>query len=232
LPHKRSSLAQIKFVDSFHKLASTLFEDENNALCWQRTLVGDFEEIVNKIDRKKNINIVTEKMLLDLTLTKEGEKARSVLLDDMKLLSDNGSAPTLNIITHYDKDEELDFISTDVYSYHVDRSPIPSDTYLCTYYGDASDILPNNQAIQKILIPEVSVKLRAMYDGPEEEFDNFLEENFFDLHYEALPGANPINLGNGHLWRLSTDHPGQKVPPCIHRAPIETSGKPRLLMIC
>ena len=69
--------------------------------------------------------------------------------------------------------------STDVYSYHIDRSPIETDTFLCTYYGAASDILPNSQAQQKISISEIRNKLKALYDGPEAEFGNFLEENFF-----------------------------------------------------
>ena len=51
--------------------------------------------------------------------------------------------------------QEFDFIPTDVYSYHVDRSPIATDTFLCTYHGAASDIIANDQAEQKILIPEI-----------------------------------------------------------------------------
>jgi len=42
-----------------------------------------------------------------------------------------------------------------VYSYHVDRSPIATDTFLCTYHGAASDLIANEQALQKILIPEI-----------------------------------------------------------------------------
>lgn len=46
-----------------------------------------------------------------------------------------------------------------------------------------------------------------------------LKDNFFDLHYAVNANTKPINLGNGKLWRLAVDHPGQKVLPRIHRAP-------------
>ncbi len=59
------------------------------------------------------------------------------------------------MLKKYERDEELDFISTDVYSFHVDRSPIETDTFLCTYHGAASDIVPNDQVEQKVLIPEI-----------------------------------------------------------------------------
>jgi len=148
------------------------------------------------------------------------------------LLSDFGASPSLNLLKCYERDDEFDFISTDVYSYHVDRLPIATDTFLCTYHGAASDIISNEQAEQKILIPEIREKLAALHDGPSEEFENFLKENYFDLHYQAQPNAVPVNLGLGHLWRLAVDHPKQQVLPCIHRAPIENEGEYRLLLIC
>ncbi len=120
----------------------------------------------------------------------------------------------------------------DVYSFHVDRSPIETDTFLCTYHGAASDIVPNDQVEQKVLIPEIREKLKALHDGPEAEFESFLAEYFFDLHYQPKPNAQPINLGIGHLWRLAVDHPTQKVLPCVHRAPVENDGEYRLLLIC
>lgn len=103
---------------------------------------------------------------------------------------------------------------------------------MCTYHGAASDIIANKEARQKVLIPEIRAQLQALHDGPLEEFEDFLKENYFDLHYQALPNATPINLGVGHLWRLAVDHPTQQVPPCIHRAPIEREREYRLLLIC
>ncbi|MFC3161236.1 hypothetical protein SAMN05443633_101307 [Chryseobacterium arachidis] len=223
---------QISVVSNFSQLVGINFHDSVNAICWERNLAGDFKEIVSQLELKENITEVLPKDLLSLKLSEEGDLARKIILTDLKLLTDFGASPSLNLLKNYERDEEFDFISTDVYSYHVDRSPIGTDTFLCTYHGAASDILPNHQAIQKIQIPEIREKLKALYDGPSEKFEDFLRENYFDLHYEALHNAHPINLGLGHVWRLAVDHPGQKVLPCIHRAPIENEGEYRLLLIC
>lgn len=223
---------QIKTVSSFKELINREFQGDNNAICWQRNLVGDFEEIVSKLELKNNITEVSVEDLENLTLTDHGELAREIIINDLKLLTDFGASPSLNLIKNYERDDELDFISTDVYSYHVDRSPIATSTFLCTYFGAASDILPNDQAIQKILVPEIREKLKELHDGKEEDFDAFLKAYYFDLHYQPKADAHPINLGLGNLWRLSVDHPEQKVPPCVHRAPVENDGEYRLLLIC
>lgn len=223
---------QIKTVSSFKELINREFHGNYNAICWQRNLVGDFGEIVSKIELKNNITEVSVEDLENLTLTDHGELAREIIINDLKLLTDFGASPSLNLIKNYERDDELDFISTDVYSYHVDRSPIATSTFLCTYFGAASEILPNDQAIQKILFPEVREKLKELYDGKEEDFDDFLKAYYFDLHYQPKTNAHPINLGLGNLWRLSVDHPEQKVPPCVHRAPVENDGEYRLLLIC
>lgn len=223
---------QVEVVSSFSELVNTEFQGEVNALCWERNLTGDFEEIVSKLELKENITEISIEELLVLNLSEKGSVAREIILSDLQLLSDFGASPSLNLLKNYDRDDELDFISTDVYSYHVDRSPIGTDTFLCTYYGAASDIIPNNQVVQKIFIPEVREKLSQLYDGSEGDFESFLRENFFDLHYEPKPDAQPTNLGNGHLWRLAVDHPEQNVLPCVHRAPVENKGEYRLLLIC
>ena len=133
---------------------------------------------------------------------------------------------------NYERDD-FPLFPTDVYSFHVDRSPVPTDTFLCTYYGAASDILPNAQAVQKILVPEIRAELKKLYQGNEDAgFEAFLSEYFFDLHYQAKPKAQPINLGLGNLWRLAVDNPQSKVIPCVHRAPKEKTGERRLLLIC
>jgi hypothetical protein len=150
----------------------------------------------------------------------------------MKLLQEHGASPILNVINYYEREDVYPFFSRDVYSFHVDRSPIPVDTFLCTYHGASSDILPNSQAIQKILVPEIRAELKKLYDGPQDGFESFLSENFFDLHYQAKPEAEIINLGLGHIWRLAIDHPESEVLPCIHRAPLEKNGERRLMLIC
>lgn len=223
---------QIKIVSSFDTLINTRFEGEKNAVCWSRNLTGDFEEIVTKLQLKENVTAITVEELLALSLSPEGSIAREMILNDLNLLEDFGASPVINLLKNYERDQDFDFISTDVYSYHVDRSPIATDTFLCTYYGAASDIIPNHQVEQKVLIPEIRQKLMDLYDGPEAEFEDFLKENFFDLHYRPKPTANPLNLGIGHLWKLAVDHPEQQVLPCVHRAPQENDGELRLLLIC
>jgi len=223
---------QVKVVSNFQELVNSHFQGTMNALCWSRNLMGDFQEIVAKLKLKENITEVSVDDLLALQLSENGSLARDILLSDIQLLTDFGASPTLNLLKCYERDDELDFISTDVYSYHVDRSPIATDTFLCTYHGAASDIVPNDQVEQKILIPEIRSKLQELYDGPESEFDAFLEEYFFDLHYQPKSNATPVNLGVGHLWRLAVDHPTQQVLPCVHRAPVEKDGEYRLLLIC
>ncbi|GEJ44773.1 DUF1826 domain-containing protein [Chryseobacterium sp. ON_d1] len=223
---------QIDVVSSFSELVNTQFHGTVNAICWHRNLAGDFKEIVSNLQLKDNITVVSAKDLLALQLSDEGNLARETILKDLELLTDWGASPVLNLLKCYERDEELGFISTDVYSYHVDRSPIGTDTFLCTYHGAASDIIPNDQAEQKILVPEIREQLKQLHGGPEEEFEDFLKDYFFDLHYQPKPGAEPVNLETGHLWRIAVDHPEQQVLPCVHRAPVENDGEYRLLLIC
>ncbi len=227
-----SNNKQVGIVSTFSELISTHFQGEMNAICWYRNLVGDFKEIVAQLQLKENVTEISIEDLLALQLSAQGHLAREMILKDMQLLANLGASPALNLIQSYERDDELNFISTDVYSYHVDRSPIETDTFLCTYHGAASEILPNDQAQQKVLIPEIREQLRKLHDGPEAEFEHFLQEYFFDLHYQAQPDAQPVNLGVGHLWRLAVDHPTRQVLPCVHRAPIEKDGEYRLLLIC
>lgn len=223
---------QVAVVSSFSELINIKFKGVMNAICLNRNLYGDFEEIVSKLQLKENITEVSIEDLLALELSENGILARDIILNDLQLLTDFGASPSLNLLKNYERDDDFDFISTDVYSFHVDRSPIGTDTFLCTYYGAASDIISNDQVEKKILIPEIREKLRELHDGSEEELEDFFKENFFDLHYEAKSGALPTNLGIGNLWRLAVDHPSQEVLPCVHRAPVENDGEYRLLLIC
>jgi len=223
---------QIRCVSNFEALVSVPYGGEVNAICWARELAGDFAEIVDKAKLSENIAVLGEEELLELELSSKGQLAREVLLHDMKVLTAHGASPTLNLIRCYARDDAYPFFPTDVYSWHVDRSPIPTNTFLCTYYGEASEILPNAHAKQKVLVPEIRAELKKLYDGAEEGFEAFLVENFFDLHYQAKPTAQPINLGLGNMWRLAVDYPESNVLPCVHRAPMEKTGETRLLIIC
>ena len=232
MPHPFQHLPQVGLVSNFDELIHRAFKDEMNALCWYRNLLGDFKEIVEKLELFDDITEVTVEDLSALELTEQGNLARVTILNDLQQLTDCGASPSLNLIKCYARDDELEFIATDVYSFHVDRSPIGTDTFLCTYYGAASDIVPNTHVEQKILIPEIRQKLYELYDGPAQGFEQFLQEYFFDLHYQAKVDAQAVNLGTGHLWRLAVDHPQQQVQPCVHRAPVENTGEYRLLLIC
>ena len=232
MKHALSNHAQTCVVADFSELVRTNFKGAMNAICWQRDLPGDFQEIMAKLELDENITEISTADLDALQLTDQGKVARKIILNDLQLLTDFGASPSLNLLKCYERDDELDFISTDVYSFHVDRSLIATDTFLCTYFGAASDILPNDQVEQKILIPEIRAKLQHLHDGPEAEFESFLAEYYFDLHYQPKTDAQPINLGTGHLWRLAVDHPTQQALPCVHRAPIENVGEYRLLLIC
>ncbi len=136
-----SNQQQVLVVFSFEELVNTAFSGKNNAINWQRNLVGDFEEIVNQLILKEDITVVSEDDLNNLVLSNEGIKARNILINDLQQLTDFGASPVLNLLKCYERDTELDFISTDVYSFHVDRSPIPTATFLCTYFGAAICII-------------------------------------------------------------------------------------------
>jgi hypothetical protein len=223
---------QIQYVTNFQELISTSFCGDINAICWNRKLTGDFSEIIKKVALQENMAELHPKELCELELSEQGQLAREILLNDLESLKAHGASPILNIIKCYEKDDAFPFFPTDVYSFHVDRAPVPTDTFLCTYYGASSEIVPNSQAIQKILIPEIRTELKKLYNGTQEGFESFLKEYFFDLHYQPKPDAKILSLGTGNLWKLAVDHPKSKVLPCLHRAPDEQKGENRLMIIC
>jgi len=224
--------AQVQFVHSFQALMETSFQGTVNALGWLRKIDADFKEVAEKLELVDDITEISLSDLQALDLSEKGNIARQIIIQDFKALEDTGAQPSLNLWKAYPTDDEFDFITTDVYSFHVDRSPVPTDTILCTYHGTSSDIIPNHHVIPKKDVPEIREKLMELYDGDPADFEAFLTENYFDLHYHPLENAEPYNLGNIHLWRLAVDHPYQEVQPCVHRAPKENIGEPRLLLIC
>lgn len=86
---------QILCVTNFQDLVSTPFDGSINAICWARTLIGDFAEIVEKIMLKENIAVLEIKELRKLTLSEQGQLAREILLNDLKLLTAHGASPIL-----------------------------------------------------------------------------------------------------------------------------------------
>lgn len=230
--HSDPIVNHIRFVQEFKDLVSTEFSEEVNAVCWSRNLKGDFSEIANQVDFEENMIELNEDQLRALHLSADGSCAREILLNDLNRLKGMGASPVLNVIQCYERDDRFQPLATDVYSFHVDRSDLPTDTYLCTYFGEATEILPNSQAIQKILIPEIRSELMKIYSGRDEDFERFLKDYSFDLHFQPLPLARPMSLGLGNLWKLAVDHPGSRVLPCLHRAPREKNDEKRLLLIC
>lgn len=225
-------MLNIKYVTNIQDLISTPFHGDINAICWKRELACDFSEIANKIQLNGNITTIEEDELFELQLSEQGQLARETIVKDLKALKALGAAPVLNLINYYERDNAYPFFPTDVYSFHVDRSPVPTETFLCTYFGAPSELLPNSEVTQKIQVPEIRDELKKLHNGSEEDFELFLSEHFFDLHYLPKPNAVPVNLGIGNLWKLAVDHPESKVLPCVHRAPEEKKGQNRLLLIC
>ena len=222
--------ARIKRVTSFHELLTTPFENGVNALCWERTLVGDFREIIEQLATGEGITTLDEPMLRSLQVSAAGAAAIDILLEDQRLLREHELDPVLNCIHGYPRDENSGPVPTDVFSFHADSAPTEADTWLCTYHGPASEGLRNEQAQRRVDIPGTRAELLALFGGKDDaDFAEYLGENCYDLHYAATPGAQPFSVGLGNLWRIAVDWPGSAVPPCIHRAP--QTDAPRLLLI-
>lgn len=224
---------RIKQVGSFDELITTPFGDGINALCWPRTLPGDFSEIVTKLNVGKGITSIDAARLLALDLSPAGQVARAVLLQDQEQLRTHDLLPSLDCIHGYENDLEPELLRTDVQSWHVDSATVAADTYLCTYFGPPSEGLCNEAATRRVDLPAIRAELLHLHGGADDAaFRDYLHENYLDLHYAPLPQAQPFSFGIGHLWRIATQYPGSPVPPCIHRAPATLPDHPpRLLLI-
>ncbi|SDR72772.1 hypothetical protein [Opitutus sp. GAS368] len=223
----------VKVVRNFAELVATPFAGGVNALCWPRPLAGDFGEIVAGLGAGEGIMSLDEGRLNALVLSAAGRVARDILLADLRLLRDQGLAPELNCIHIYPRDEDAAVVPVDVYSFHADRAPVETSTWLCTYHGPASEGLRNEETQRRIDVPATRAALLAEYGGADDDgFREFLRDSCYDLHYAPAPNARPWSFGLGHLWRIAVAWPGSPVPPCIHRAPATLPGDPpRLLLI-
>ena len=224
---------RIQRVNSFEELVATPFTSGVNALCWQRTLPGDFGEIVKLLGGSDGIVILNGSQLLSLPVSAAGGTAIEVLLEDQRLLRKHDLDPLLNCIHAYPRDENPGPVSTDVFSFHADSAPVETDTYLCTYHGPASEGLRNDEARRRVDIPATRAELLNRFGGQDDVgFCKYLNEHCYDLHYMPVPRARPFSFGLGNLWRIATQWPGNPAPPCIHRAPETLPGQPpRLLLI-
>ncbi|HWB61709.1 MAG TPA: hypothetical protein VG733_19660 [Chthoniobacteraceae bacterium] len=231
----KSDRTRFKQVNSFHELLATPFANGINALCWQRTLPGDFAEIVRHVPNTgEDIASLDDTWLaaLSATVTPAGRAAIDILLEDQRQLREHGLSPTLDCIFSYTRDDQSP-IPTHVQSFHIDTATVEADTWLCTYHGPSSEGLPNEQALRRVDIPETRARLLELFGGEDNAaFREYLGENCYDLHYLPAPGAQPYIFGISNLWRIATRYPGSPVPPCIHRAPETSPGDPpRLLLI-
>lgn len=228
-----SDYSRIKQVRSFHELVMTPFADGVNALCWPRTLSGDFGEVVKHLAAGPGITTIEGDRLANLPVSAAGRVAIDILLEDQRLLREHGLAPVLDCVNGYVDHDCQGPVRTDVCSFHADSATDEADTYLCTYYGPSSEGLPNEEAVPRVDIPETRAELLKLFGGEDDEaFREYLEENFYNLHYAAAAHARPFSFGQGNLWRIAVDYPRSPVPPCIHRAPDPIPGEPpRLLLI-
>jgi len=228
-----SGYTRIKLVKNFLELVSTPFADGINALCWPRSLPGNFGEVVQHLGVSDGMTTVDDARLQSLPVSGAGRAAIDVLLEDQRLLREHGLSPILDCIKDYPRDEDPEVVATDVYSFHADSATIATDTYLCTYHGPASEGVRNDEAQRRVDIPETRAELLKRFGGKDDgDFREYLKENCYDLHYAAVPQARPFPFGLGNFWRIAVDYPGSLVPPCLHRAPETSPGQPpRLLLI-
>ncbi|MBI5767022.1 MAG: hypothetical protein HZA93_04455 [Verrucomicrobia bacterium] len=218
---------------SFEELVATPFGHGVNALCWQRTLPGDFEEVVTQLAVHDGMASLNDDLLRALPLSRAGRTAVEVLLADQERLRSRGLDPLLDCIHGYPRDEEPTVVPLDVYSFHADSATVETDTWLCSYTESSSEGLRNEEAHRCIDLPATRAELLKLYGGADDAgFAEFLHDRCFDLHYEPAPGARPFSFGLGNLWRIAVAYPGSPVPPCVHRAPANPPGRPpRLLLI-
>ena len=211
---------RIKVVHSFAELVTTPFRDGINALCWQRSLMGDFAEVAAALLTDDDITSIEPEQLKHLNLSPMGQIASEVLIQDLMLLREHGLEPKLDCIQAYARAAPSEIVATDVYSFHADSAPVAADTYLCAYTQAASEGLRNDQAQRRVDIPATRAALLQQFGADDgADFVDFLNENCYDLHYAPRQEAQPFSFGLGNLWRIAIEYPGSPVPPCIHRAP-------------
>ena len=214
---------------------------ERNAVRWRRALAGDFAELAHLADALEpdaDRVPLDDGQLADLRgrASAAGRLAIDAVLADLALLREHGHAPTFELLRRYERDADPD-LPVDVHSFHVDTANVPTETILCTYHGDPSEVLPRALATRRVDEPALRARLRQRFVATGEADDEaafaaWLLENAFALHYAPLPGAEPFACGRGELWRLAVDHPGSTTVACIHRAPPHRADAgPRLLLI-
>ena len=90
--------ARVRQVGSFAELLTTPFAGDVNALCWERTLPGDYAEVITKLGPGEGIVPLDDERLRALDLSLTGRLAAEAMLADQQLLRDHELAPSLNCV--------------------------------------------------------------------------------------------------------------------------------------
>lgn len=223
----------IRVVATCQELLATPFAEGCHAVCWSRTLPGDFAEVGRALAAGPGITPLDEALLEALPLSPAGRAAVAAMGDDLRHLREAGHQPVLECVRGAARDCPDAVQPVDVYSFHTDSSNAPCDTFLCSYTEPSSEGLRLDQARCCVDDPHVRARLLRQFGGADDAgFAAWLHEHCFDLHYLPLPGAVPFSFGIGNLWKLAVRYPGSRVPGFVHRAPPDLPGlPPRLLLI-
>lgn len=223
---------KIRAVHSWEAFVETSLVGDCNGVCWVRDLDGDFDEVAGLAGHDDGVQALDQALLRSAGLSPQGQLAAEAMLLDLERLRGLGHEPGIECVERYPKDTD-EIASTDVYSFHVDSATVPTETFLCTYVGQASEGLRLDQARRIVDVPETRAGLLERFgEGEGEPFETYLRESHLNLHYTPLPGARPFSFGVGHLWRLAVQHPSCPVPAFIHRAPADRDRRAtRLLLI-
>src|SRR5215204_4291761 len=92
---------RIKTVKNFQELVSTPFGNGINALCWERTLSGDFSEVVERLGVSEEITTLDDAQLNSLPVSAAGRAAIDIMLEDQRLLRAHGLSPIVDCIQSY-----------------------------------------------------------------------------------------------------------------------------------
>ena len=222
---------RIKLVSSFAELVGTPFDHGVNALCWPRTLPGNFGEVVEHLGVGEGI-ATARRRAPKSPGERGGAGGHRLLLEDQRLLREHGLAPVLECIHGYPRDEDAGPVPTDVFSFHADSATAEADTWLCTYHGPASEGLRNDEARRRVDIPETRAALLERFGGEDDAaFLEYLSENCYDLHYAPLPHARPFSFGRAISGASPWTIPAVPFPRAFIAHPKPSSQPPRLLLI-
>ncbi len=233
-----------RVVDTVDELLTRRFDNDKNALCLPRTAAADIlvgcdelaRLLADEIDDDEGAVDIDVDRLSSLPLSTSGQQAATFVRADLEALARHGRQPTLSCIRRYATDTRGLPIATDVLSFHVDGAPVEFDTFLCTYAGAPSELIDNDDADRLIDDPAIGDALRAAFvsrgELGDDDFDRWVVDGSFDLHYRPRHGARVFSCGRVWLWKLAVKWPGASVLPCIHRAPrTSLHDPPRLLLI-